>query len=375
MRIKTIFAITLTLVIIQFLNSCSDDGVSTPINNVKLGQEIDRICDSVLSNTVLTGMIVGVWDKTHNLNYAKGHGLANKSNSSPMTPDLLFRIGSNTKSFVITRILQLVDEKKLSLYDKLSKFLPDFPKADLITIKMLCDMTSGIYNYTESDEFENILMNEPLHKWTLDEMLEIAKKRDFYFEPGQGLHYSNTNTAILGGIIEKIENETLQNVLKTKIFQKYGLNNTYYPTDNKMPPKPYVSGYANITDSLKFDDDVSEMFDLTWGGAAGAIVSDLNDVKKWVTLLIDGGMISDSLQSQRFDGRSFPGGLAKYAQGIYTYSGTDMWGHNGGLPGYTSVMMRHRSLDRTIVIFYNIQDYPKPETLFFRIEGLLKNWN
>ncbi len=373
MKLKLLVSV-LVFTFFQFLSSCSDDGISTPLNDIKLEQEIDRICDSVISNTKLPGMLVGVWDKKHRLNYLKGHGLANKENSTPMTSDLLFRIGSNTKSFVITRILQLVDEKKISLYDKLSKYYPDFPKSDLITVKMLCDMSSGIYNYTESSEFANIIENNPLHKWTIEEYLDIAKKYNFYFEPGSGIKYSNTNTVLLEGIVEKLDNDKLRNVLKNKIFDKYGLSNTYFPSDNKMPSQHYVHGYANYTDTLKFDDDVSESFDLSWCSGAGAIISDINDVRKWVTLLIDGGLISDSLQTQRFEGTNLQGNNAKYAQGIFTYLGTDMWGHNGGLPGYTSVMMRHKTLDRTIVIFYNMQGKPTPDDLFRRLNKLLESW-
>ncbi len=369
---KILKEVLMLILLSTFVISCQDDGISAPNENAKLEIEIDRICDSVLSNTLLPGMIIGVWDNTRKFSYVKGHGFANIASKKEMKPDMYFRIGSNTKSFVVTVILQLVDEKKISLNDKLSKFYPDFPNADKVTIKMLCDMTSGIYNYTESDEFGNLLLSQPLHKWTPKEMMDIAANHPYYFEPGTSIHYSNTNTAIIGAIIENLENKPLGEVLKHRLLTKYNLTKTIFAEDSKMPDGDFVSGYANFTDTTKFTDDVSEMFDLSWAWAAGSMISDIYDAKKWVEMLIDGGMISDSLQTQRFDGMQFPGANVYYSQAIYTSLGTDMWGHNGGLPGYTSIMMRHKTLDKTIIIFYNWQANSTPDALFLRIEGLLR---
>ncbi|MFA7626454.1 MAG: serine hydrolase domain-containing protein [Candidatus Kapaibacterium sp.] len=364
----------LAVFLFHLLISCSDDGVSNPPENKELINEIDRICDSIITDTKLPGMLVGIWDAGLNLNYVKGHGVSELSGSVPFEPNQLFRIGSNTKSFVVTRILQLVDEKTLSLYDKLSKFYPDFPNAESVTIKMLCDMTSGIYNFTETSEFDNIFLNDPLHKWTIEEKIDIAAKYDYYFTPGTDLKYSNTNTVLLGGIIETIDEQPLGEVLKSKLFEKYDLKNTYYPTDNKMPNNHYIHGYeTDGSGTGEYDIDVTEFFDLTWAGAAGAIISDIYDVKKWVTMLIDGDMISDSLHSQIFEGKTFTGSTLTYGKAVYSYAGTEMWGHNGGLPGFTSVMMRHTKMDRTIVVFYNLQGTPNPDHLFLRIVDLLNN--
>jgi D-alanyl-D-alanine carboxypeptidase len=102
------------------------------------------------------------------------------------------------------------------------------------------------------------------------------------------------------------------------------------------------------------------------------MISNVYDVRTWIEKLIDGGMISDSLQQQRFIGKTLGNGAVTYGLGIYTYTGNDMWGHNGGLPGYTSVMMRNKSKDRTIIVFYNVQGKPTPEPLFMLIENLLR---
>ena len=365
---KKIHKIALTFVFISFIvlfTSCKSDSTSATPENSAVVEEIDRVCDSIMANSSLPGMVVGVWSKEKGVSYVKGRGYSNLSPLEKMNPNYHFRIGSNTKSFVITVILQLVDEGKLLLDDYLTKYFPAFPGGDKVTLKMMCNMTSGINNYTATEEFVNQLMNNPLKKWTPQELVDLIMGNVYAFEPGTNILYSNTNTILLGMIVEQITGKSLEENIQTRFINKYGMNKTIFPTDNKMPAS-YIHGYANFTDSLSFIDDVSETFDLSWGWAAGAIISDIFNTKKWVEILIDGGMISDSLQQQRFTGKSLGVGIT-YGLAIFT-RGFNMWGHNGGLPGYTSVMMHHRTLDFTIVVFCNWQHSEViPDNVFKRL--------
>ena len=114
------------------------------------------------------------------------------------------RIGSNTKTWTGTVILQLVQEGKLRLDEPVAKYRPDVPNGQNITITHLLDMRSGLYNYSESLELNQTLDTNPTKVWAPDELLGIAYKYPPYFPPGQGYHYSNTNTVLLGLIIEKL---------------------------------------------------------------------------------------------------------------------------------------------------------------------------
>lgn len=376
MMIRTIRSGIAAFALAALVASCSDSSTSpTETKAMKVEKSIDAMCDSILRVDDLKGMIVGVWDEETGLAYAKGKGISNTDGMVPMSTDLHFRIGSNTKTFVVTSILKLADEKKLGLDDPLALYLPDFPRAEDITIRMLCNMTSGIYNFTETDEFVAKLVTEPLHIWTPEEQIELARTRDLYFEPGTGVYYSNTNTVMLGVIIEKVTGKKLEQVLREHFFTPLGLNNTSLPMDEKMPT-PFVRGYFDLNEDGKSNEDVSEIFSVSWAWAAGAMVSTLGDTRKWVENLVDGTLISDSLHRQRFSGKLIPGASATYGLGMFTSEGTDMWGHNGGLPGYSSVMMHHRTKNRTIVIFYNVQgDGPsvaRPEPLALKIMDLLK---
>ncbi len=336
-----------------FILSCKNDSNPVSPEAAIITKEIDRICDSIMTHTSLPGLVVGVWSKEKGVNYIKGKGYGNLSLMEEMNPEFHFRIGSNTKSFVITTIMQLADEEKLSLNDKLSKYFPEFPDGEKVTLRMLSDMTSGINNYSDTEKFEYELFNNPLKKWTPQELVNLIMGNVYAFEPGTDILYSNTNTTLLGMIVEQITGKSLEENIQTRFINNYGLNKTIFPEGNIMPSN-FIHGYANFTDSLSFTDDVSETFDISWAWAAGAIISDIHNTRKWVEMLIDGDMLSDSLHQQRFTGKSIGGGVT-YGLAIFT-RGYNMWGHNGGLPGYTSVMMRHRTLDFTIVVFCNWQN-------------------
>lgn len=352
------------LFIVSFI-SCKSDSTSALQEDNEIVTELNRVCDSIMTNSTLPGMVVGVWSKEKGLSYVKGLGYSNLSSLEKMNPAYHFRIGSNTKSFVITTILQLVDEGKLLLDDKLNKYFPDFPDGDKVTLRMMCDMSSGINNYSATEEFGEQLMNNPLRKWTPQELVDLIKDDVYAFVPGTNILYSNTNTVLLGMIIEQITGKSLEENFKTRFIDKYGLTKTIFPTGNLMPNN-FIHGYINFTDSLSFKDDISESFDLSWAWAAGAMISDIYNTKKWVELLIDGNMISDSLHQQRFTGKNI-GTEVTYGLAIFT-RGNNMWGHNGGLPGYTSVMMHHRTLDFTIVVFCNWQHSEvTPDNVFKRL--------
>ncbi len=351
--------------ILMFANACKDKNVK-PDSNTELTTEIDRICDSVLANSSLPGMVVGIWSGEKSFSYLKGKGYSNLARQEAMQPLSPFRIGSNTKSFVVTIILQLAEEGKLSLDDKLSKYMPDYPRADEVTLRMLGNMTSGIPNYTATDTFGKVLDQTPLKHWEPEELVAIAKQHDYLFTPGTQMSYSNTNTVILGIIAEQLTGMSLADNIKMRISDKLGLTTVVLASDQHMSPGG-ISGYANFTDSTQYTDDVTEYYNVSWAWAAGGIIASVMDTKSWVEHLIGGSLLSAGMQEQRFIGNGIPGSSAVYGQGIFTY-GNDMWGHNGGLPGYTSIMMHHKTKDITFVIFYNWQ-HPSitPDQLYLRL--------
>jgi D-alanyl-D-alanine carboxypeptidase len=347
-----------------FFNSCSNDAVTIQENSLE--SKIDKICDSIISVSGLPGMIVGIWDPDKNFTYVKGIGYANIQDSTKMKPEMIFRVASNSKSFVVQEILLLAQEGKLSINDTLSKYFPNYPNGDKITLEMLCNMSSGIIDYTEANEITSAFLTNSLKVWQPHEVIDITANYNLLFPPGTNYHYSSVNTFFLGLIIEKLRNKSIDEVFKEHYFIPLELNNTSFCYGNKLPTNG-VHGYVNITYVGKFIDDFSEKLDMSLAWCAGSIACDIYDLKKWLTNLTYGNLLNTEFQQLRFKAPEFENSAYKYAMGIETY-GNNIWGHCGTLPGYTSTMMQSKTNGYTVIIFYNFyNDAEKPLTLFFRI--------
>lgn len=132
------------------------------------------------------------------------------------------RIGSITKTFTATVVLQLVDEHKLGLDDPVSTYLPAVPNGSNITVRQLLNMTSGLFNYTEDDGFNQMWDAQPGWVWADAELLAAAFAHPPYFPPGKGFHYSNTNYELLGMIAAKLGGAPLAELMKHRIFDSSG---------------------------------------------------------------------------------------------------------------------------------------------------------
>lgn len=158
------------------------------------------------------------------------YGTTSHRGSTPTGVDQHLRIGSNTKTFVGTVILQQVQEGLLKLDDPVSKYRPDVPNGGHITIEQLLDMRSGLYNCTTTEELNRTLDEQPQKAWTQRELLAIAFAHDPYSTPGSEFHYSNTNTVLLGLIAEAREGgKPLAAIMQDRLFVPLGLTHTSLP--------------------------------------------------------------------------------------------------------------------------------------------------
>jgi D-alanyl-D-alanine carboxypeptidase len=144
------FGIMLILVIGSLFSACKKDSTADP--NQPLIEQMKAVTDSIVQNTEVPGIVALVVDHKRGIDWLYTAGVTDIPNNLPMNGDYTFRIGSNTKTMTVTVLLQLIDEGKLSQDDKLSKFYPDYPQSEKITIAMLMDMKSGIFNYSEDME-------------------------------------------------------------------------------------------------------------------------------------------------------------------------------------------------------------------------------
>src|SRR5215467_14275018 len=171
-------------------------------------------------------------------------GLADVATGTPMAAGDRVRVGSVTKTFVATVVLQLVAEHALSLGDSVARWLPGLvPGGASITIKELLQHTSGIYSYTNDPGFQQALEADPTRVWRPTELVRIAVAHRPVFPPGTSWAYSNTDYVLLGMIIQAAAGHPVGQELQARIFQPLGLRDTYFPYANPHLRTPYAHGY------------------------------------------------------------------------------------------------------------------------------------
>lgn len=351
-----------------FLFTALSVSLYSQTNSEILESKIDFLADSVMVATGNPGMII--YAKCGDFEYEKTKGFSNPGSQTIMDINNLWRIGSVTKTFTITVLMQLVQEGLLDLNDPVSKYLDFVPNGNNITIKMLTDMRSGIYNYSETKEFEDSLTLVPLKKWRPEELLDLAFRYKPYFEPNKDFHYSNTNTIIIGLLIEKLTGNSLESETKKRIIDKLNLKNTYIPSDNKMKSNA-ARGFNMDSDSLIIPlVEVTERFDPSWAGAAGDIISNLNDMKIYIKALAKGELLNEETQNLRKDFYRV-NDFFEYGIGWFRMYGK-YYGHNGGYPGYTNISVYDPYNDCCVIVFYNQQSNVRPDNLAMDIIKLFE---
>lgn len=366
---RNLFIICLISITLFFINSCTDSKIVAPLDsqNQILIERMKVAADSIIRYTNIPGLVALVVDKKMGIDWVYEAGVSNIPQSLPMNSSHKFRIGSNTKTFVITVLLQLVDEKKVSLDDKLSRYFSEYRKSDSITIDMLANMKSGIFNYTDDEAFWQVMESNPNKIWTPGELVNWGYSFNFDFEPGTDWKYSNTNTIIIGQIIEKVTGNKLEDEIKNRIVNRLQLQNTGLLTSGLSFPEPHPRGYYSGIFEAGFD--ATELVDISWAWAAGSAYSTPRELQKYAEALVGGGLISDSLQNKRLSDLEFIFERNYYGLGILKRG--SFYGHNGALMGYTSSMYHSNLRESTIIIYFNAMLQQHPDLLFFKFVEIL----
>ncbi|MFC2129996.1 serine hydrolase domain-containing protein [Bacteroidota bacterium] len=360
MKTKIFFSVKkfnhyLFLLIITFssiyLASCDSDS-TTPTDGDHLAQ-IKAAMNATQAEMDAPGWIAGIFSPSES--YELVGGMADVDGNVAMEISSLMRIGSITKTFTATIILILVDEGKLSLDDKLEKFLPDYPKADEITVRQLTKHTSGIVSWDEDDEVRMSVFNGT-KEWTIDELIDWASEEPFISEPGTEYHYSNIGYFILGKIIEQASEMTVAQAIRDKIAIPLGLQNTFM-AESSQPVGDYVHGYdessGSVEDMTGTPQAIAINYELAW--TAGGMLSTLEDLHVWSKALVTGELLSDSLHEQQMPVPNPPSEANPYWSGYgIGINQTDAWfGHSGAVCGFICNMSYNPEDDVAIVTFFN----------------------
>ena len=286
--------------------------------------------------------------------YEKGFGMANMEWNIPNAPDTRFRLGSITKQFTATLILQLVEQGKIKLDGKLSDYLPDYRKdtGAKVTIHNLLSHTSGIPSYTSLPGFFQNVSRNP---FTIDEFIKKYASGDLDFEPGTKFVYDNSGYFLLGAIIERVAGKPYEQVLKENIFDPVGMKNSGYDHWGTIINKR-ANGYSRTPRGYQN----AAYLDMSIPYAAGSLYSTADDLYLW-----DQALYGEKILSAKSKELMFKPNLNNYGYGFVITKATlapptklavPVIQHNGGINGFSTVIVRMPTDKRLIVLLDNAED-------------------
>nr|WP_224413719.1 serine hydrolase domain-containing protein [Bacillus thuringiensis] len=287
----------------------------------------------------IPGILAKISEDGKTWSYAAG--VADLRTKKPMETDFRFRIGSVTKTFTATVVFQLAEENRLNLDDSIEKWLPGFIQGNgyddkQITIRQLLNHTSGIANYTMSKDF-NIM--DTKKSYTTEELVKMGISMPPDFAPGKSWSYSNTGYVLLGILIEKVTGNNYAEEIENRIIEPLELANTFLPGNSSViPGTKHARGYIQL-------DGASEPKDVTYynpsmGSSAGDMISTADDLNKFFSYLLGGKLLKEQQLKQMLT--TVPTGIDELGDsglGIFKIilpNGVSIWGHSGGIPGFST---------------------------------------
>lgn len=256
--------------------------------------------------------------------YSKTVGFSDVENKVKATDISKYRIGSITKTFTAVLVLKAMEEKKIKLYEKLSKYYPTIKNANKITIEDLLYHRSGIHSFTDDEDYEN-WFTQPKTK---EELVTIISKGDSEFEPGSKFKYSNPNYILLTFILQDVYGRPYADILQEKIISPIDLRNTYFGNQINVEKFECYS-YSYAKNWIK-ESETNTSIPM----GAGGIVSTPTDLTKFVEALFSEKIISKkSLELMTSLKDNF--GMGIFPMPFYEFSG---FGHTGAIDGFSSML-------------------------------------
>ncbi|MGW8768319.1 serine hydrolase domain-containing protein [Streptomyces sp. NPDC055815] len=339
-------------------DDCPPDGLGP-----ELTARLDKAIEDVRKQAGIPGVAVGLWMPGRG-SYVRATGVANKVTGEPMTTEGYIRIGSETKTFTVTALLKLVDDHRIRLDTPIARYVHGVPNGHRITLRHLAEMRSGLFPYTSDPGFIHDLLSDPERYFSPEEALAYGFKHKNTFEPGAKFEYSNSNLVLLGLVVEKVSGQPLERFLRNRVLRPAHLHHTLLPTGPEFP-EPHPRGYTNQTlDGATVD---STDWNPSWAWAAGAMISDQHDLRRWAKILATGELLSPETQTQRL--RTLPTGFPGLSYGLGIFDANGWIGHNGSIPGYETVTVYLPERDATLVVMINTDSLSggqEPSTLLAR---------
>ena len=324
-----------------------------PPSRAALIARLDSIAGAPVKAGAVAGMTVAVVKGRDTL-LMKGYGFADVENQLAATPQTVFRIGSITKQFTSSAIMQLVQEGKLNLDDDITKYGLTFPThGRKILLRHLLNHTSGIPSYTDvGSRFGTVMRMDLSH----DSLISVIAKDSLQFEPGTHFYYNNTGYFMLGMIIEKVTGKKYGDYLAERLFAPHGLAGSTYCDTKKLIPRR-AQGYDKGANGFTNSDFLS--MDLPY--AAGSLCSTVGDLVSWTTRLHAGRIVNATSFRDMTTPVKLPSGRPmSYGFGLTAdTAGTHrVISHGGGINGFISFLSHFPDASLTVVVLANTSPAP-----------------
>ncbi|NMH85919.1 serine hydrolase domain-containing protein [Flavivirga algicola] len=330
--------------------------------------EITNLSKKYFDSTSVKGISVGIYNYKNNTFIQCVNGVSHDNQS--VTKDMLWGIGSNTKTFVAVLTLKLAEEGLLNINDKIGKYIPKYKNIDSnITIRQILQHHSGLVNIYESQDFTEQLSSFPLKKWEPKEALNYIPKP--IGKPDTVDYYADANFIIAGIIIEKVTGMQLHVAMRKYITEPLELTDTYF--------KVYESNPKTLTHPWVGDKDLNNvprtaLYTSTW--AAGAMISSPKNMMKWYQALFNHKFLSETYFNEFISFK--PWDADQFYQyvglGIYKieHNGKIYYGHGGGVAGYFSFTLYDLKTKNSIIAM-TTGDFFVAEKLSYEIAELFQN--
>lgn len=273
----------------------------------------------------------------------KGYGYKNKIQGTFNDTVAIFRIGSLSKPFTATVIMRLEQDGRLRVQDPVSKYLPDYPEGDSITIEQLLIHHSGVKEYLAVKAIQQLPDSAP--PISMEQLISYFKDEPRFIKPGEKFPYSNSNYILLASIVEQVTGEKFEHVVRKIIFDPLQMQHSGFDFMN-LKNQDKSTGHKLIKKKMVTVTD----FDSTYAPGCGSMYSTAMDLYKWYKGLYSGKVISDSTRERAFIPRQW-----KYGYGWFRYSvyGKKCISHAGGVPGFVADMKFFPDDDLCIILLNN----------------------
>lgn len=320
--------------------------LTNPLFSQDLSEKADKIIKTEFNEKDGHGGVFMISKKGKPI-YEKAFGVANLELNVEMQTKNVFQIGSMTKQFTAVAVLILEQEGKLNTSDLVSKYIPDYPNGNKINIHQLLTHTSGIKDFTKTKGLSEIAQKEMTPKM----MVDFFKSETADFKPGEKFEYNNSGYVVLGYIIELVSGKTYEDFIKSNIFDKIGMDNSYYATDRKII-KNRAYGYHQKSYGYVNKSVIS--FSVPY--ASGSLMSTLEDMLKWQNSLNQNLLLNKKEAAKAFTKYKLNNGEEiEYGYGwhLKNINGIPTREHGGSIFGFKSMGVYIPSEDIYVLGFSN----------------------